>query len=82
MVIGAAQGGDHVYKNGNIRQTWGHTAITAYDGTIINRYDHSELNQANDKENKNYAIIMASLDKQAQVQGRQKMPIFDCHRLA
>ena len=82
MVIGAAQGGDHIYKNGNIRQTWGHTAITAYDGTIINRYDHSELNQANDKENKNYAIIMASLDKQAQVQGRQKLPIFDCHRLA
>lgn len=82
MVVGAAQGGDHIYKNGNIRQTWGHTAITAYDGTIINRYDHSELNQTNDKENKNYAIIMASLDKQAQVQGRQKMPIFDCHRLA
>ncbi|WP_201534012.1 nitrilase-related carbon-nitrogen hydrolase [Psychrobacter immobilis] len=82
MVIGAAQGGDHVYKNGNIRQTWGHTAITAYDGTIINRYDHSELNQANDKEDKNYAIVMASLDKQAQVQGRQKLPIFDCHRLA
>ena len=82
MVVGAAQGGDHVYKNGNIRQTWGHTAITAYDGTIINRYDHSELNQANDEENQNYAIIMASLDKQAQVQGRQKMPIFDCHRLA
>lgn len=82
MVIGAAQGGDHIYKNGNIRQTWGHTAITAYDGTIINRYDHSELNQTNDKENKNYVIIMASLDKQAQVQGRQKLPIFDCHRLA
>lgn len=82
MVIGAAQGGDHVYKDGNIRQTWGHSAITAYDGTIINSYDDSALNTTNAKENKNYAIVMGSLDKQAQVQGRQKMPIFDCHRLA
>lgn len=43
MVIGAAQGGDHVYKNGNIRQTWGHTTVTAFDGTIINSYDASTL---------------------------------------
>ena len=83
MVIGAAQGGDHVYKDGNIRQTWGHTAITAYDGTMINSYDHSELDKATGAEaDKNYALVMASLDKQAQVQGRQKLPIFDCHRLA
>lgn len=83
MVIGAAQGGDHVYKDGNIRQTWGHTAITAYDGTMINSYDHSELDKAaGAKADKNYALVMASLDKQAQEQGRQKLPIFDCHRLA
>ena len=83
MVIGAAQGGDHIYKDGNIRQTWGHTAITAYDGTIINSYDDSVLNNtANNEANKNYALVMASLDRQGQVQGRQKMPIFDCHRLA
>lgn len=83
MVIGAAQGGDHVYKDGNIRQTWGHTAITAYDGTMINSYDHSELDKATGAEaDKNYALVMASLDKQAQEQGRQKLPIFDCHRLA
>jgi len=25
---------------------------------------------------------LATLDKQNQQQGRQKMPIFDCHRLA
>ncbi|MCD1278569.1 carbon-nitrogen hydrolase family protein [Psychrobacter sp. CCUG 69069] len=83
MVIGAAQGGDHVYKDGNIRQTWGHTAITAYDGTMINNYDYSELDKPTGaKADKNYALVMASLDKQAQVQGRQKLPIFDCHRLA
>ncbi|HCN17958.1 MULTISPECIES: nitrilase-related carbon-nitrogen hydrolase [Psychrobacter] len=83
MVIGAAQGGDHVYKDGNIRQTWGHTVITAYDGTMINSYDHSELDKTTGAEtDKNYALVMASLDKQAQVQGRQKLPIFDCHRLA
>ena len=34
------------------------------------------------KDNKNYALILATLDKQTQQQGRQKMPIFDCHRLA
>lgn len=83
MVIGAAQGGEHTYKDDNTRQTWGHAAISAYDGTIINSYDDSELNkEAVDKEQKNYAIVLAHLDKAAQAQGRQKLPIFDCHRLA
>ena len=83
MVIGSAQGGDHIYKGGNIRQTWGHTAITAYDGSIINSYDDSELNkQAVTEERKNYEIVLATFDKAAQAQGRQKMPIFQCHRLA
>ena len=83
MVIGAAQGGDHAYKDGNTRQTWGHTAITAFDGTIIDSYEHSELNKSviSEKE-KNYEVILATLDKSVQEQGRQKMPIFDCHRLA
>lgn len=80
MVIGAAQGGEHVYKTGNPRQTWGHAAITAYDGTVVNRYEKSELKgQAADK---NHALVLATLDKPAQQQGRQKMPIFQCHRLA
>ena len=79
MVIGAAQGGEHAYKDGSSRQTWGHSTITAYDGTIINSYKDSDLK---DPANKNYALVLASLDKAAQVQGRQKMPIFDCHRLA
>lgn len=83
MVIGAAQGGNHVYKNGSTRQTWGHTTITAYDGSIINSYDNSELNsQALTEKQKNYEIVLATFDKDAQAQGRQKMPIFDCHRLA
>lgn len=83
MVIGAAQGGEHLYKDGSTRQTWGHTTMTAYDGTIINSYDNSELHAPTTAESdKQYAIVMASLDKQAQEQGRQKMPIFDCHRLA
>lgn len=83
MVIGAAQGGEHTYKDDNTRQTWGHAAISAYDGTIINGYDDSEVNkEAVDKEQKNYAIVLANLDKAAQAQGRQKLPIFDCHRLA
>lgn len=79
MVIGAAQGGEHLYKNGDSRQTWGHSTITAYDGTIINSYEDSDLKNS---ANKNYALVLATLDKAGQAQGRQKMPIFDCHRLA
>ena len=79
MVIGAAQGGEHLYKNGDSRQTWGHSTITAYDGTIINSYEDSDLKNS---ANKNYALVLANLDKAGQAQGRQKMPIFDCHRLA
>ena len=82
MVIGAAQGGEHAYKDGSSRQTWGHSTITAYDGTIINSYEDSELKDTVNKEHKNYTLVLATLDKQAQIQGRQKMPIFDCHRLA
>ena len=83
MVIGAAQGGDHAYKDGNTRQTWGHTTITDFNGRVIASHDSSELNtSATAEPDKQYAIVMASLDKQAQIQGRQKMPIFDCHRLA
>lgn len=80
MVIGAAQGGDHHYRNGTVRQTWGHAAISAFDGTIIDSYEHSELKET--AKNKNYALVFASLDKSVQRQGRQKMPIFQCHRLA
>ena len=82
MVIGAAQGGDHIYKDGHTRQTWGHATITAYDGTIISSFEDNELNHSANKDYKNYALVLASLDKQVQIQGRQKMPIFDCHRLA
>ncbi len=80
LIIGAAQGGDHHYKNGRIRQTWGHTAITDFNGKVIDSYDNSELSK-HDLE-QNYALVFATLDKSFQEQGRQKMPIFQCHRLA
>ncbi len=79
LVIGAAQGGEHHYKDGKSRQTWGHSAITAFDGTIINSYESSEIKA---EDNKDYALVFASLDKSSQQQGREKMPIFQCHRLA
>ena len=80
MVIGAAQGGEHFYKTGNPRQTWGHATITQFGGAVVASYGHSALEgQALDK---GYALVMATLDKNAQEQGRQRMPIFDCHRLA
>ena len=82
MVIGAAQGGEHAYKDGYTRQTWGHTTISAYDGTVMSSYNDSELTPSLNNDHKNYALVLATLDRQAQNQGRQKMPIFDCHRLA
>ncbi|WP_350655581.1 nitrilase-related carbon-nitrogen hydrolase [Psychrobacter sp. S1-30-MNA-CIBAN-0213] len=80
MVVGAAQGGDHTYKNGSIRQTWGHAAITAFDGTVKDSYDDSNL--TTQTQDKNYALVFADLDKHVQEQARQKLPIFQCHRLA
>jgi nitrilase len=80
LVIGAAQGGEHHYKDGQARQTWGHSAITAFDGTIVDSYESSEI-KTEDK-HKDYALVFASLDKSTQQQGREKMPIFQCHRLA
>ncbi|WP_298977996.1 carbon-nitrogen hydrolase family protein [uncultured Psychrobacter sp.] len=80
LVIGAAQGGEHHYKDGQARQTWGHSAITAFDGMIVDSYKSSEM-KTEDK-HKDYALVFASLDKSAQQQGREKMPIFQCHRLA
>ena len=82
MVIGAAQGGEPAYKDGSSRQTWGHSTITAYDGTVMSSYEDSELKSPANKVHKNYALVLATLDKQTQQQGRQKMPIFNCHRLA
>ncbi|MAE39867.1 MAG: carbon-nitrogen hydrolase, partial [Psychrobacter sp.] len=43
-------------------------------------YESSEM-KTEDK-HKDYALVFASLDKSAQQQGREKMPIFQCHRLA
>ena len=80
MVIGAAQGGEHHYKNGKMRETWGHTAITDFNGTVVDSYDNSALQGV--AADNDYALVFATLDKEAQQQGRQKMPIFDCHRLA
>lgn len=85
MVIGAAQGGNHHYKGGKVRQTWGHTAITDFSGNLIDRYEHSSLEHeplAAGNNTDNYALVWGTLDKQAQQQGREKMPIFQCHRLA
>lgn len=80
MVIGAAQGGEHHYKNGKTRETWGHTAITDFNGTVVDSYDNNALQGV--AADNDYALVFATLDKEAQQQGRQKMPIFDCHRLA
>ena len=74
------QGGEHHYKNGKMRETWGHTAITDFNGTVVDSYDNSALQGA--ATDNDYALVFATLDKEAQQQGRQKMPIFDCHRLA
>ena len=78
LVIGAAQGGQHLYKDGTIRNTWGHSTISDFDGDLIARYEHTQIIDTD----KAYALVCATLDKHRQDQGRQKMPIFQCHRLA
>ena len=80
LVIGAAQGGTHHYHDGQVRQTWGHSTITAFDGTVVDSYESSEI-KAEDK-GKDYGLVFGHLDKSTQQSGRDKMPIFNSHRLA
>lgn len=80
LVIGAAQGGTHHYKDDMVRETWGHSTLTDCNGKIIASYDNSALTEA--AADAHYALILATLDTHAQMQARQRMPIFDCHRLA
>lgn len=85
MVIGAAQGGTHHYANGPARQTWGHAAIMAHDGTCAGEYEHSEMaakSQQDSAENSQFAGVIATFDPTAQREARANLPIFDCHRLA
>lgn len=80
MVIGAAQGGEHHYKKGDARQTWGHTAISNHDGTIVSSYEHSALE--GQAASAGYRLVVTNFDRAAQMQARQKLPTFQCHRLA
>ncbi|WP_230657190.1 nitrilase-related carbon-nitrogen hydrolase [Psychrobacter sp. I-STPA10] len=87
MVIGAAQGGRHIYPNKNgledsknkYRDTWGHASIANANGEIIACYDDSQLNG---NEQDSYALIYASFDNDIQQQWRKNMPLFNSHRLA
>lgn len=74
MVIGAAQGGRHQTANSE-RQTWGHSAIIAADGTILANTNTSATNE-------DFLVAYATFDPKAQQKTRQALPIFDCHRLA
>jgi len=80
LVVGAAQGGEHQYKSGSPRQTWGHAGISNFKGEMVAQYEQSALND-NDAQD-GFALVTASLDLSAQNEGRQNLPIFNCHRLA
>jgi len=80
LVVGAAQGGEHQYKSGAARQTWGHAGISNFKGEIVAQYEQSALSD-NDAQD-GFALVTASLDLAAQNEGRQNLPIFNCHRLA
>lgn len=89
MIIGAAQGGDHLYSDGVVRQTWGHTTITNHDGSCLNQYAHTELGHDTDprseltvEANHQFAQVIANFDPEAQQNARQQLPTFQCHRLA
>ncbi|WP_169392278.1 MULTISPECIES: nitrilase-related carbon-nitrogen hydrolase [Psychrobacter] len=80
LVVGAAQGGEHQYKSGTARQTWGHAGISNFKGEMVAQYEQSALSD-NDAQD-GFALVTASLDLAAQNEGRQNLPIFNCHRLA
>lgn len=79
LVIGAAQGGDHHYADGTIRQTWGHAAIARHDGVCVSEYAHSALDMETQQR---YATVLAHFEPAAQRLARQQLPTEYCHRLA
>lgn len=80
MVVGAAQGGEHHYQSGSSRQTWGHAGISNFKGEMVAQYDQSALGDREAKDG--FALVTAIFDLAAQNEGRQNLPIFNCHRLA
>lgn len=80
MVVGAAQGGEHHYKSGSPRQTWGHAGISNFKGEMVAQFEHSAF--SDNEEKQGFALVTATLDLSAQHEGRQNLPIFNCHRLA
>jgi nitrilase len=82
LVIGAAQGGDHHYADGAIRQTWGHAAIASHDGICVSEYEHSALQVASSEAAQQYALVLTNFDPAAQHLARQQLPTGHCHRLA
>lgn len=79
LVIGAAQGGDHHYADGRIRQTWGHAAIARHDGVCVSEYAHSALDL---EAQQRYACVLGHFEPAAQRLARQQLPTGHCHRLA
>ena len=82
LVIGAAQGGDHHYAGGVVRQTWGHAAIARHDGVCISDYGHSALEIESQEAQQHYASVTANFEPAAQRLARQQLPTGYCHRLA
>lgn len=89
MVLGAAQGSTHHYKDSE-RQTWGHAGIARADGKLVAEYAHSTLNaDGTDSDNtdniaktQRYQLVITDFDPTQQQKTRQNLPIFNCHRLA
>ncbi|UXZ05438.1 carbon-nitrogen hydrolase family protein [Moraxella nasicaprae] len=75
LMIGATQGGTH-YIGDSTRQTWGHAMMVNAHGQILVSTDSTEVGT------KGYLVCYADFDKAFQDSVRQRMPIFDCHRLA
>ncbi|PIE48011.1 MAG: carbon-nitrogen hydrolase [Gammaproteobacteria bacterium] len=77
MVVGATQGGNHVYADGSTRETWGHSTIVNANGQVLSIH-----NNCNVEPDKGYQLIFAPFDSAYQNNVREKLPIFNCHRLA
>ena len=83
LVVGAAQGGEHIYNNGSVRQTWGHSAITNANGNVVAQTHKTTTPNADklDSTAPKHLLITTPFDSNAQRTWRQNMPIHHCHRL-
>lgn len=77
LVVGATQGGKHAYADGSTRETWGHSTIVNANGQVLSTHNSCDV-----EPDRGYELVFAPFDSAYQGEVREKLPIFNCHRLA